>query len=89
MAEHLLNAAQDWVKDAHCRTNKINPNYFFPERGGSVQNQAEKLCAPCAVKDECLRFALDNNEWQGIWGGTSGRQRRIIKQLRAANESFI
>jgi WhiB family redox-sensing transcriptional regulator len=83
MAEHLTNAAQGWVEHAHCRITRINPDYFFPERGGSAQKQAEKLCAPCTVKDECLRFALDNNEWMGIWGGKSGRQRRKIKQLEA------
>ena len=74
---------EEWVKQAHCRTARIKTDYFFPVRGGSKQSQAETLGAQSTVKDECLRFALDNNEWQGIWGGKSGRQRRLIKQLEA------
>lgn len=88
MAEFLNNASRDWIEDAHCRNTKLDTDLFFPERGASAR-LAEQLCGPCTVKTECLRFALDNNEWMGIWGGKSGRERRIIKQLEAKSRAWV
>ena len=69
-----------WMEKANCATHK--KDIFFPERGESHKILvAQKLCAACEVKSECLQFGLDNNE-TGIWGGTTGRERRLLKQNR-------
>lgn len=81
MAEHLTNIGGEWIKEAHCRKANIDTNLFFPDRG-SPTNIARQLCSPCEVKTECLNYALDNNLDTGIWGGTSGRQRRDLKRQR-------
>lgn len=88
MGEGLNNTSRDWLEDAHCRNTKMDTNLFFPERGVRGLT-AEQLCRPCTVKDECLRYALENNEWMGIWGGKSGRERRRIKQLEARGRRWI
>ena len=51
---------------------------FFPERGGDVL-PAKAICAHCTVRDDCLRYALEDRDTVGIWGGTSGRERRAIR----------
>jgi WhiB family redox-sensing transcriptional regulator len=33
--------------------------------------------------EDCLEHALANNEHHGIWGGTSERERRRIRRIRA------
>lgn len=81
MSEVLINADAEWMADAHCRNTKMDPALFFPERG-DTRPTAEQLCRPCTVKAECLNYSLENNLWQGIWGGQSGRQRREIKRKR-------
>lgn len=88
MTETLKNPEQGWVEDAHCRTNGLNTDLFFPEQGATSRTAAQ-LCGPCTVKEECLRFALDNNQWIGIWGGRSGRERRIIKQQEAKGFAWV
>ena len=88
MGEGLNNASRDWLEDAHCRNTNMDTNLFFPERG-QTKTKAEWLCRPCTVKNECLRYALDNNEWMGIWGGKSGRERRKIKQLEAGGRVWL
>ena len=36
---------------------------------------AREVCRRCAVRTECLGYALDNNIIDGVWGGTTGAQR--------------
>ncbi len=72
----------DWQADARCADESIDPEIFFPERGGSSK-AARAVCAECTVRDRCLEYALNNKEQFGIWGGTSERERRKIRRERA------
>jgi WhiB family transcriptional regulator, redox-sensing transcriptional regulator len=38
--------------------------------------QAKELCAACPVQRECLEYANDNEEPDGIWGGLTPIERR-------------
>lgn len=65
----------------------LDVNQFYPERGGSAR-KAKMLCngnpyaekgpvrLPCPVREQCLRYAVENQETHGIWGGLSQRERR-------------
>jgi WhiB family redox-sensing transcriptional regulator len=68
-----------WMADAACRG--MNPDLFFPERGGSTA-EAKAVCAGCPVRVECLDYAITNFEKLGLWGGTSERQRRAMRRRR-------
>jgi WhiB family transcriptional regulator, redox-sensing transcriptional regulator len=70
----------DWQANARCA--EVDPEIFFPERGGSSK-AARAVCAQCAVRDKCLEYALNNKEQFGIWGGTSERERRRLRKERA------
>lgn len=69
----LAAGDRPWVAHAACRG--ADPNLFFPERGAPV-GPAKAICRACPVRVECLTWALDNNETEGIWGGSSGKDRR-------------
>jgi len=69
----------DWVSTAACRG--MDPNVFFPERGRPLSD-IRAICAGCPASDECLEYALANNEHHGVWGGMSERQRRTIRRVR-------
>lgn len=66
-----------WQDLALCA--ETDPEAFFPEKGGSTR-EAKRVCAACAVRLECLTWALDNDERFGIWGGMSERERRRFKR---------
>ena len=69
-----------WVADAACRG--VTQRMFF-DRGASKIHveRALAICGRCTVKDECLRYGID--EVDGVWGGTTPAQRvRIRKLLR-------
>lgn len=67
----------DWRDKGVCM--QTDPEMFFPEKGGSTR-EAKQLCLGCEVIDQCLKYALDNNERFGIWGGMSERERREYKK---------
>jgi WhiB family transcriptional regulator, redox-sensing transcriptional regulator len=68
-----------WRLDALCA--ETDPEAFFPEKGGSTR-EAKRVCAGCAVRSECLEYALGNDERFGIWGGLSERERRRVRLAR-------
>jgi WhiB family redox-sensing transcriptional regulator len=39
---------------------------------------AKAICDLCAVRGQCLKFALQRGEAHGIWGGTSESERRVL-----------
>jgi WhiB family redox-sensing transcriptional regulator len=82
----LAAAADTWRDHALCRDT--DPDLFFPV-GTTGQalvsiDHAKRVCAECAVSEDCLEFALDTNQDSGIWGGLSEEERRVIRRRRAA-----
>ena len=76
--DDLFGAAeQEWQEQALCA--QTDPEAFFPEKGGSTR-EAKRICQACAVRDECLEYALLNDERFGILGGLSERERRRLKR---------
>lgn len=69
-----------WQTQALCA--QTDPEAFFPEKGGSTRD-AKKVCGSCAVRAECLEYALKNDERFGIWGGMSERERRRLRKQGA------
>ena len=69
-----------WQSQARCA--EVDPEIFFPERGGSSK-AARAVCSQCDVRLQCLEYALNNKEQFGIWGGTSERERRRLRKERA------
>jgi WhiB family transcriptional regulator, redox-sensing transcriptional regulator len=68
---------EQWQDRALCA--QTDPEAFFPEKGGSTR-EAKRICLGCEVRDECLEYALANDERFGIWGGLSERERRRLKR---------
>ena len=68
---------EDWRKEAACRF--MNPSIFFKERGESARD-ARSICATCPVSVDCLLWAVDTNEREGIWGGVALTPRRWLRR---------
>ena len=68
---------------ARCRS--LTPSEFFPSDGVGVE-VAKRVCAECAVKSECLDYALTHRIDHGVWGGCSERERRRILRSRRIGE---
>lgn len=69
-----------WQHEALCA--QTDPDAFFPERGFSAR-EAKTICATCPVRQECLEYALENDERFGVWGGLSEGERRALRRRTA------
>ena len=71
-----LLAPPAWAHDA------LGPEHpeveFFPEQGVPIA-PARAICARCSVQRECLAFALEEGIDDGVWGGSSRRERRKLR----------
>ena len=77
----LDNRARWWSRAA-CST--ADPELFFPisSAGLAIRQmaRAKAICARCEIQQECLDYALDAGPIQGVWGGMTERERRVLKQ---------
>lgn len=75
----LLADAAGWQSLAAC--SKTDVEAFFPGSGGD-SSKAKRICDRCDVIEECLKFALDNKERYGIWGGLTTSERNKLRRRR-------
>lgn len=66
-----------WHRQAACRGRGTAA--FFPSPGDSLA-AARAICASCPVQAECLATAVADAGLQGFWGGSSERDRRLIRR---------
>lgn len=69
-----------WREEAACRGH--DPDLFFPgsePTPGDIA-AAKAICATCSVLGECLTYALETNQTEGIWGGETPTGRRKLRR---------
>ncbi|WP_034268158.1 WhiB family transcriptional regulator [Haloechinothrix halophila] len=75
----------DWRHRAACRDE--DPEVFFPVTdmgpGAKQVDEAKSVCARCPVREQCLRFALDNGLNYGIFGGMTEQERADLVRRSA------
>ena len=79
----------EWQADALCRPGNGHDeiqSYFFsanPEK----RYEAKNVCFKCPVRDSCIKWALENGEIWGIWGGRDENEiRRTLSVNADGNE---
>lgn len=71
-----------WRLQASCRS--VDPDLFFPVGSTGLAldqiDSAKQVCQRCPVSGPCLEFALATNQDNGVWGGTSEDERRMLRR---------
>jgi len=83
-----VNTDITWRAQAACRG--LYPDLFYPpypETRDQQTRAAQVVCATCPVKAQCLAYAVEHNEHDGIWGGTTHAERRRLRAQQRTNAS--
>lgn len=78
LSEYEAVFLQWWRKEALCIEQ--SPDIFFPESAQS-NSPAKRICEMCAVRLDCLDYAITTNQQFGIWGGTVERERATMRKM--------
>ncbi|MCX4513865.1 WhiB family transcriptional regulator [Streptomyces sp. NBC_01619] len=76
----------DWREMATCRG--ADPELFFPIGHSNSSailmqvDEAKAVCRRCPVMEQCLDWAVKAGPVEGVWGGTTEKERRAISQSR-------
>ena len=73
----------EWQLAAACRGEAASsfyppPHFERKELRLARERAAKSICATCAVRHECLSFALRTAEPHGIWGGLNELERHQL-----------
>lgn len=79
-----------WREAAACLEVRDQVSFFPDKEDAGGVARAKAVCAGCPVADECLSWALETNQTEGIWGGHTakerkGLRRRWIEEIRKAS----
>ncbi|MCZ0983757.1 WhiB family transcriptional regulator [Streptomyces diastatochromogenes] len=79
----------DWRHNAVCREE--DPELFFPigNTGPALLQieEAKAVCRRCPVMGQCLQWALESGQDDGVWGGLSEDERRAMKRRAARHRA--
>ncbi len=70
-----------WMRRAACRGQGFG-TWFSTDEVGEEADAARRVCAGCAVRPECLDYALDCRIRYGLWGGHSPTERAALNRRR-------
>lgn len=60
----------EWIEDSECSKLEYRQkvDIFFSYKH-EERHEAKNICYKCPVREQCLKWALENKEIWGIWGG--------------------
>jgi WhiB family redox-sensing transcriptional regulator len=80
--ELYFDAEEAWHEHAACATQPAEV-FFPPSDVPGAATKAKTICAGCPVQEECLSFALETAQSEGVWGGMdAGERRRLRRRTR-------
>ena len=75
----------NWRDRAACVEE--DPDLFFPvgSTGPALLQieEAKTVCGRCEVSEPCPKWAIDQGQDAGVWGGLSDDERRALKRRNA------
>jgi WhiB family redox-sensing transcriptional regulator len=94
MPEHSrvtsIGEPESWREAAACLTAGDEISFFPTPEDAQMATAAKAVCATCPVVDSCLSYAIETNQTEGVWGGTTSAERtklrrRWLRELRQAS----
>lgn len=71
---------------ALCAQDFVDPDWWFAPPG-EERATARMYCAICLAASDCLRLALALHPVEGMWAGTTVRERDVVAGTAGSGES--
>lgn len=69
------------LEEAACRFEDLE---LFFSVGEGREDEAKAVCRRCAVRWECLTYAIETRQRHGVWGGLNPDERGLLlRKLRS------
>lgn len=78
--ERVGTNSQPWMSPAAFCASHPHPDLWFPAGRYETAARAEALCGSCPVRTACLRYAIADPTLEGIYGGTTTKQRADLRK---------
>ena len=78
--ESLYDIEFELWRDAAACTDVTGVDFFASPDNLAEIGRAKAICASCPVREDCLAFAIDTNQSDGIWGGTTPKERSKLRR---------
>ncbi len=69
-----------WRDDAACLSVGDDVSFFPDAEDVLAISRAKAVCSTCPVASECLTWAIETNQGEGVWGGHTSKERRSIRR---------
>lgn len=95
--EHDLEWKHDPLRPVACapapdatwaERKRIIDLFFAPDNtqaGLDLQAEAKAMCRVCPAQLDCLEYALEVGEHEGVWGGYNQRELKRLRRYRRDN----
>jgi WhiB family redox-sensing transcriptional regulator len=70
-----------WHAQAACRGSGTEA--FVIDAKKELSAEVLALCEGCQVRAECFEYAMAHPDLVGVWGGTTERERRVLRTKAA------
>ena len=80
----FMDFRPSWHMKAECRgeTKRMYPEHT---RGKTPNwGSAAYICKRCSVQEQCLTYAIANDETDGMWGGLTPAERAVASNEKTA-----
>ena len=77
-----------WHEDALCgKPEHVKKKPYFFSKVAREKYDAKNICYSCPVRTKCLKWALENKQIHGVWGGKDeGELRRALSVSHTGQE---
>lgn len=72
-----------WCEDRACKGTDTDD--WVPDAKEEVTDWHRSYCGGCPVRQVCLEWATDTDQW-GVWAATTRDERRALKRRKARRE---
>ncbi len=69
-----------WREAASCLDVPDDVTFFPTKEDLGAIVKAKAVCSTCPVSGECLTWAIETNQPDGVWGGHTPKERRRLRR---------